>query len=486
MVESVNVSDVIVTINTGNSVKDAQILNSINTMAVTSDFKALVERAGSGTGSVNILDVSLRPDGKNGSGYDTATNTMYIDFDEASQLEYQSERGGEFHDMSLERVLVHEFAHGAMRHEKSDSAEGQATVYANEFMDKHYSEPRRAEYGPGLPGGPGTRIGDNDGYITHPNLTPNLDYEYQNGFGDNMTQYLDYILSDASIWEDFKESFNFFGVDSSANDLFNFARNWFQKKDPMTLDLDGDGLETVGIDSSNPILFDHTGDGVANATGWISPDDGFLVHDLNGNGQIDNGTELFGDSTPIFNEAGEVIGKAEDGFDALVQQDTNGDGIVNANDDNWQDLRIWQDANSNGTTEDGELHTLESLGIAGIEVAKTENSSVLSNGNEIADLGKFIYADGSEGELGAVSGGLADINLADNPFFREFADTIPLTEEAEALPTMQGSGPLRDLQEAASLSSALVPAVPSYAAAPTKAAQLVQVNGLITQWAQAA
>ena len=273
------------------------------------------------------------------------------------------------------------------------------------------------------------------------------------------------------------------GLDSEVNDSFSSARNWFQKKDPMTLDLDGDGLETVGIDSSNPILFDHTGDGIANATGWISPDDGFLVHDLNGNGQIDNGTELFGDSTPIFNEAGEVIGKAEDGFDALVQQDTNGDGIVNANDDNWQDLRIWQDTNSNGTTEEGELHTLASLGIAGIEVAKTENSVQLSNGNEIADLGKFIYEDGSEGSLGAVTGGLADINLADNPFFREFADSIPLTAEAGVLPEMQGSGSLRDLQEAASLSPALVPTVSSYAAAATKAAQLAQVDGLITQWA---
>jgi hypothetical protein len=273
------------------------------------------------------------------------------------------------------------------------------------------------------------------------------------------------------------------GISESVNDLFNQARNWFQRRDPMTLDLDGDGLEIIGIDSSNPILFDHTGDGVANATGWISPDDGLLVFDRNENGIIDNGTELFGDSTPILNSAGEVLGKAADGFDALAQEDSNGDGIVNANDANWDKLQVWQDANSNGITEEGELHTLASLGIAGIEIAKTENSQVLANGNELADLGKFIYADGSEGSLGAVSGEVADINLADNPFFREFTDTIPLTDEAAALPDMQGSGALRDLQESASLSPDLIPAVSTYAAAPTKAEQLAQIDQLIGQWA---
>ena len=74
------------------------------------------------------------------------------------------------------------------------------------------------------------------------------------------------------------------GIGESVNDYFNQARNWILRRDPMTLDLDGDGLETIGIDSSNPILFDHDGDGVANATGWISPDDGLLVFDRNANG----------------------------------------------------------------------------------------------------------------------------------------------------------------------------------------------------------
>ncbi len=272
-------------------------------------------------------------------------------------------------------------------------------------------------------------------------------------------------------------------LDPFVNNDYNNARNWVARRDPLTLDLDGDGLETVGIDSSNPLLFDHDGDGVSNATGWIKPDDGFLVLDRNGDGLINNGTELFGDSTPLFNATGEFIGKAADGFAALTQQDSNHDGVVNEQDANWTSLRVWQDADSNGVTDEGELHTLESQGIAGLKVAKTENTTTLANGNEIADLGHFIRTDGSEGTLGNVTGAMADVDLADNPFYRSFSDTIPTTPETAGLPDMQGSGALRDLREAASLSPALAAAITSYAAADTRAGQMALLDGVISQWA---
>ena len=267
-------------------------------------------------------------------------------------------------------------------------------------------------------------------------------------------------------------------VFQSVSSNYITARNWILRKDPLTLDLDGDGLETVGIDPANPILFDHDGDGISNATGWIKPDDGFLVMDRNGNGLIDNGTELFGDSTPAY--AG---GKTADGFAALAQEDTNHDGLVNASDANWNELRVWQDANSDGISQEGELHTLEELGIAGFHTAKTENSKRLANGNEIADLGSYIKSDGSEGAVGQITGGIADIDLADNPFYRTFPDTIPLTEQAQALPGMQGSGMVRDLQEAVSLNPTLGTALGDYAAADTKAGQLARVDTVISQWA---
>jgi len=283
-------------------------------------------------------------------------------------------------------------------------------------------------------------------------------------FVDDAQSLIDDLMSDVNE------------VFTDVNDFFNMARNWIQRSDPLTLDLDGDGLETTGIDPNNPILFDHDGDGTANATGWVKPDDGYLVFGRNENGLIDNGTELFGDSTPLLDENGEVVGQAADGFAALAAEDTNGDGIVDSNDANWDKLRVWQDLNSDGKTDEGELKTLEELGIAGFHVAKEENTQVLADGNAVADLGSYIRTDGSEGTLGEVTGHMADIDLIDNPFYREFSDTIPLTEQAKTLADMQGSGNVRDLREASSLSSSLANSVESYSAAETKAEQMALVS----------
>jgi VCBS repeat-containing protein len=264
--------------------------------------------------------------------------------------------------------------------------------------------------------------------------------------------------------------------------LFSTSQAAIQRRDPLTLDLDGDGLETVGIDADNPILFDHDGDGVKTATGWIKSDDGFLVLDRNGNGTIDDGNELFGDSTPLLDADGRVFGQAEDGFAALAQEDTNGDGLVNADDARFADLRVWRDLNNDGVSQAEELLTLEEAGIAAIHVAKTENSRPLANGNLLADVGSFVRTDGTEGGLGAVTAEMGDIDLAENTFYSEFADSIPLTEEAALLPDMNGSGQVRTLREAATLSTTLAALLTSYAQATTRAGQLAIIDQLIVEW----
>ncbi|MEQ1593230.1 MAG: hypothetical protein ABL892_12705 [Thiobacillaceae bacterium] len=209
---------------------------------------------------------------------------------------------------------------------------------------------------------------------------------------------------------------------------FTGASNFIERRDPLTLDLDGDGLETLGLSTTAPILFDHDGDGVKTATGWVSPDDGFLVLDRNGNGTIDSGRELFGDSTPL--AAG---GTAADGFAALAQEDTNLDGKVDALDTRFASLRIWRDLNSDGISQAGELTTLAASNIAAIHVAKTEHSTLLANGNVIADLGTYVKTDGSLGTLGDTAQ-LGDIDLAENTFISHFTDSVPITAEAAALP----------------------------------------------------
>lgn len=257
--------------------------------------------------------------------------------------------------------------------------------------------------------------------------------------------------------------------------LFSSAQLVLPRRDPLTLDLDGDGLETVGVAAG--ILFDHDGDGVASGTGWVGSDDGFLVLDRNSNGQIDNGTELFGDSTPLSGG-----GTAADGFAALAQEDTNADGRVDSLDANWNALRVWRDLNQDGVSQSGELFTLDSLGIAALDVAVTEHTQTLPNGNQVADLGSYVRSDGSTGTL-AQTGQMADVNLADDTFHRQFPDTVPLTPEAQSLPDMQGSGLVRDLREAASQSGALANLLAQYAAAPTRAAQRALLDQLLDAWA---
>jgi Ca2+-binding RTX toxin-like protein len=267
-------------------------------------------------------------------------------------------------------------------------------------------------------------------------------------------------------------------ADSACNARFGEAqRSVPVRRDPLTLDLDGDGIETVAGSGSNPIVFDHDGDGLKTGTGWIKGDDGFLVMDRNGNGTIDNGTELFGDATNLY--AG---GKAADGFAALVQEDTNGDGKVSSLDARWNSLRVWRDLNQNGVSEAGELFTLQSLNIASIATAKTANAQTLPDGNQIADLGSFTRTDGSAGTLGEVNK-LGDVNLATDTFHREFTDNVALADGVASLPDMQGSGLVRDLREAMSQSESLRSIVAQFAAAPTRAEQMALVDQLLGAWA---
>lgn len=255
------------------------------------------------------------------------------------------------------------------------------------------------------------------------------------------------------------------------------AQQWTPpRRDPLTFDLDGDGLETTGIDAANPILFDHDGDGIKTATGWVKADDAFLALDRNGNGSIDKGAELFGDSTPL-----STGGKAADGFAALADLDSNHDGKISSADTQFANLRLWRDLNQNGISETGELFTLSALGIASINVTKQINSQVLPDGNRIADLGTYTRTDGSLGGLGEI-GELGDIDLIENTFFRTFANPLDTTAVAH-LPDMQGSGQIRDLREAATLSPGLAQLLVDFTADTAYSGQKARLDAIIKAWA---
>jgi hypothetical protein len=286
---------------------------------------------------------------------------------------------------------------------------------------------------------------------------------------------IDESLRRANFWDVF---FDFYFSGDVSRD-FDRAHRAIARRDPLTLDLDADGLETRPVSAG--VLFDHDADGVRTGTGWVASDDGFLVLDRNGNGTIDSGRELFGDSTLKTNGT-----LALDGFDALADLDTNADGKVDSLDAFWDNLRVWRDLDQDGVSDAGELATLSSLGITGFNTAKTANAVVLADGNRIADLGSYEKSDGTTGTMGDV-GQMADIDLAEDTFHRRFDDQVALTEAALTLPTMQASGLVRDMREAASLptpeGAAFAAALGAYSALATRAEQLAALDGLVHAWA---
>ncbi len=160
---------------------------------------------------------------------------------------------------------------------------------------------------------------------------------------------------------------------------------------PIILDLTGDGVTTLAASAGT--YFDLRNTGFAQLTGWAAPTDGLLVWDRNSNGVIDDGAELFGNYTQTSGGA-----TAANGFAALASYDTNHDGVINASDPIWSNLKIWVDANSNGVTDPGELHSLSSLGIASLNLSYADEGATVPAdpaGNRQEFVGSYTTTGGA-------------------------------------------------------------------------------------------
>lgn len=122
---------------------------------------------------------------------------------------------------------------------------------------------------------------------------------------------------------------------------------------------------------------------------------GFLVIDRSGNGLIDDGTELF--SQTSFQPGRSRRGL--NGFNALLLYDTpgfggNGDGAITSADDAYRMLRIWVDRNHNGVSEPDELLTLEQGGIARISLDYKIRHRTDAFGNRFRYFSDVTFSDG--------------------------------------------------------------------------------------------
>ena len=158
---------------------------------------------------------------------------------------------------------------------------------------------------------------------------------------------------------------------------------------PIILDLAGSSVLTTSFDHG--VVFDFEGDGDPVKSAWAAPNSGLLVRDLNGNGRIDNGSELFGNYTILKNGA-----LAGNGFEALAEFDLNGDGLVDRAEAKAAGILIWIDANTNGKADPGELLTFEQADVFAIETNYKVTSQFDKNHNLLKWIGTFIRSDGSK------------------------------------------------------------------------------------------
>ena len=223
---------------------------------------------------------------------------------------------------------------------------------------------------------------------------------------------------------------------------------------PIILDLNGDGIKTTGIASWR--YFDHDQSGFAEMTAWADKNDGILALDLNGNGKIDDGREIFGNNT--FLPDGTL---APHGYAALAQYDSNHDGKIDSHDEIWEKLRVWRDKNEDAKTGKNELHTLDELGIAAINLNAEEVSETDEAGNRVTHRATVTKTDGT-------TMASADVWFNVNTAQTRFLGDETVSEDIAALPNVKGFGNVPSLHVAMNKDSKLKEMVETYLSADSE------------------
>ena len=241
--------------------------------------------------------------------------------------------------------------------------------------------------------------------------------------------------------------------------------------DPIVIDFNKNGITSTRLD--NTVYFDHDNNGFKEATAWIEKDDGLLALDKNGNGKIDNGNELFGDKTVSVGAYGYTGKTAENGFEALKEFDSNSDNVIDEKDKDFDKLLLWQDLNTNGLTEEGELKTLKEHNIKSIDLRYKE-TQIDNNGNLIKQTSTVTFNDNTTTTADDVWFKV-DLRYTEQP-------SINIPERIKALPEVTAFGNLHNLRNAMSENLGLENMIKDYMGLSLEE-KVKQLDSILFKWA---
>jgi methionine-rich copper-binding protein CopC len=129
---------------------------------------------------------------------------------------------------------------------------------------------------------------------------------------------------------------------------------------PLVLDLNRDGEI-----SYSSVTMDVNGDGHLDLTAWAGAQDGVLVWDKFADGLVhDNSQYAFAQYATTYR-----MGQPATDLQGLAEAfDSNRDGRFDAQDAQFAEFKVWQDANQNGVSDTGEVRSLADVGIASINL----------------------------------------------------------------------------------------------------------------------
>lgn len=154
-------------------------------------------------------------------------------------------------------------------------------------------------------------------------------------------------------------------------------------KDPLVVNFDGAAAQLT----QDKYSFDIDADGTSDQISFVRPGSGFLALDANGDGTVNDGSELFG-------------ALSGDGFADLATHDEDGNGWIDEQDGVFSRLRIW----TKDASGQDQLLTLLESGVGALYLGRIETPFALKDSanqlqGQVRTTGLFLGEEGGAGTM---------------------------------------------------------------------------------------